>query len=429
MSLAMMIVPSMLNAITAWALPKATNSRGLGWAWSWPGSCVRACKHANLRDLRSRSICTLSSSFFGNASMEAHELTRLAREAALEAVEEHAPDLVLLDIDMPKMDGVEVLKRLKADEGTKNVPVIMVTALNTETQIAASLDNGAVDHIVKPYSGMIVRARVRTALRSYDALKADAGWAPSRGKVIAFIGCKGGVGTTTTALNVAIDLARKEYSTIICELRPDAGAIAAQINALTARNLGTLLEGQSGKLNREAFDDALCKHPIGLRALLAPQDAEGLIDITAEQTEAILSNLADMAEFTILDLPCTPFLSTEVALRRAEYVVLVVELEAASVTAAQRTLERLRRQGIGGISVGVVVTNRSRVSTSMNLKDVRSNLDCSLIGVIPPDPEACMLATKTESPVVISAPESGVSGAFVSLANRLLDKQVAAIQF
>jgi CheY-like chemotaxis protein/MinD-like ATPase involved in chromosome partitioning or flagellar assembly len=350
-------------------------------------------------------------------------------QAALEMVQKNPPDLVLLDIDMPKMDGVEVLKRLKAKEDTRHIPVIMVTALNTETQIAMCLDNGAVDHVLKPFSNTVVRARVRAALRSYDAIQSTNEWGPDHGKIFAFIGSKGGVGTTTAAVNVAVDLASKGKSTIVCEVRPDFGTAAAQLGASPTRNLRSLLETASGSITKREVEDCLCKHPTGLRALLVPQDSDELLDISPEQAGAIVTASAEMADYTIVDLPCSPFPSTDAVLQRSDFIVLTVELETASVIGAKKILERLRAQGIGGNCVGAIVTNRASVSSPIKLSDVRSSLDCMLIGVIPPDPDACMLASRIGSPVVLSRPDCGAAGAFTCLANRLVQEQVGVLQF
>ncbi|CAK0762621.1 two-component system, HptB-dependent secretion and biofilm response regulator [Gammaproteobacteria bacterium] len=74
------------------------------------------------------------------------------------------PDLVLLDIMMPIMDGYEVCRRLKADAATRNIPVIFVTAKSEENDEIAGLKLGAVDYITKPFRIPIVQARVRTHL-------------------------------------------------------------------------------------------------------------------------------------------------------------------------------------------------------------------------------------------------------------------------
>ncbi len=85
-------------------------------------------------------------------------------ERALELAREQSPDLILLDIMMPGIDGYEVCRRLKADEATRAIPVIFVTALDEVADETKGLELGAVDYITKPISAPIVHARVKTHL-------------------------------------------------------------------------------------------------------------------------------------------------------------------------------------------------------------------------------------------------------------------------
>lgn len=89
---------------------------------------------------------------------------------ALEACAEQLPDLILLDVMMPEMDGHEVCRRLKADAHTKEVPIIFVTAQNDPHDEALGLELGAVDFITKPVNAAVVRARVNTHLQLRQAL-------------------------------------------------------------------------------------------------------------------------------------------------------------------------------------------------------------------------------------------------------------------
>lgn len=82
-----------------------------------------------------------------------------------EALKSEKPDLVLLDIMLPETDGVEVLRRLKADRGTAQIPVIMATAKGAEHEKVRSLDMGADDYLVKPFGMMEMVSRVRAVLR------------------------------------------------------------------------------------------------------------------------------------------------------------------------------------------------------------------------------------------------------------------------
>ncbi len=76
------------------------------------------------------------------------------------------PDLILLDVDLPDMDGFEACRRLKRDPMTRDVPVVFLTGSDDKLTIIRGLDAGAVDCIVKPFDGAELRARVRAALRT-----------------------------------------------------------------------------------------------------------------------------------------------------------------------------------------------------------------------------------------------------------------------
>jgi two-component system, OmpR family, alkaline phosphatase synthesis response regulator PhoP len=83
----------------------------------------------------------------------------------LESIKSGAPDIILLDIMLPQIDGLEALRRLKSDPETSATPVIMLTAKGSETDRVNGLDNGADDYIVKPFGVLELMARVRAALR------------------------------------------------------------------------------------------------------------------------------------------------------------------------------------------------------------------------------------------------------------------------
>lgn len=85
--------------------------------------------------------------------------------AALDAVAAGHPDLILLDVMMPKMSGFEVCKRLKSDPATKPIPIIMVTALNEVGDVDRGMESGTDDFISKPFNKHELLARVRNLLR------------------------------------------------------------------------------------------------------------------------------------------------------------------------------------------------------------------------------------------------------------------------
>ncbi len=84
---------------------------------------------------------------------------------ALEKVEQNPPDLILLDIMMPRMSGFEVCRKLKSDPETRDIPIIMVTALNELGDIERGVESGTDDFISKPVNRLEMLTRVKSLLR------------------------------------------------------------------------------------------------------------------------------------------------------------------------------------------------------------------------------------------------------------------------
>ena len=94
-------------------------------------------------------------------------------EEALKTALSHKPDLILLDLLLPGIDGLEVARRLKKEEATKETPIIMVTAKGEEADIVTGLEVGAEDYITKPFSRKVLIARGRAVLRRKASGPAD----------------------------------------------------------------------------------------------------------------------------------------------------------------------------------------------------------------------------------------------------------------
>ena len=101
-------------------------------------------------------------------------MTALNGEDALRLIRNNTPDLVILDLMMPGIDGLDVCRRLKGDPQTADIPVIMVTAKGEEADIVTGLELGAHDYVCKPFSPRVLLARVRACLRRGSSLGAVA---------------------------------------------------------------------------------------------------------------------------------------------------------------------------------------------------------------------------------------------------------------
>src|SRR5213593_4782938 len=96
---------------------------------------------------------------------EGHRTTAVADGfAALSTLEADRPDVVLLDIEMPGLDGIEVLERIKADKDLRHTPVIMISGVDDAESIVRCIETGADDYLPKPFDSVILRARIDAGL-------------------------------------------------------------------------------------------------------------------------------------------------------------------------------------------------------------------------------------------------------------------------
>ncbi|MEX2137962.1 MAG: response regulator [Pirellulales bacterium] len=86
-------------------------------------------------------------------------------EAALAAARKNLPDLIVLDLLLPNVDGLEICRRLKGDDKTKHIPIIMLTAKSAESDMVSGLELGADDYMTKPFSPRVLLARIKAILR------------------------------------------------------------------------------------------------------------------------------------------------------------------------------------------------------------------------------------------------------------------------
>ena len=152
-------------------------------------------------EIRELEVYALKSSGFESKAFE-------SGKALDEEVKEMVPDLFILDIMLPGEDGLSILKRLRTQENTKNVPIIMLTAKSTELDKVKGFDLGADDYIAKPFGILEFVSRVRALLRRAGGLKLE----PVESAQISLGGIVIDEGTrVVTVSGEMVDLTYKEY--------------------------------------------------------------------------------------------------------------------------------------------------------------------------------------------------------------------------
>lgn len=321
------------------------------------------------------------------------------------------PDLILLDVMMPDMDGYEVTRRLRKNPSTMETPILMFTAKTQLDDKVIGFEVGANDYLTKPTHPSELQARVKTLLsRSGDKKEAvTASKDENQGYVIGVLGARGGVGTTTIAVNLAASLhARTKSDVIVAEMLPGQGALALDLGTANTKGLVDLLGlAKLNEITRDRVRDSLVGHPSGLKLLLAsdrPRDMHLINQIV--NYEMVIKRLAGLARFTILDLGVglQPF--AEKILPLCNEVLIAIEGVPNTIIHATALIDDIAALGVSRKNMHVVLNNRIRSDTQLPSSQVQTKLGHEIVSTLTPAPELFVQATRMQTPAVLCQPES-----------------------
>ena len=342
---------------------------------------------------------------------------------ALKLVQTERPDLVILDLMLPDVSGMEVCQQLRAKPETADLPIIMLSARGRVSDKVSGLKAGADEYVTKPVDWDEMVARVSALLERTRRLRTAQ---PAKlGKVIGFIGAKGGVGTTTVALNVASILAAQKKTVIVGEIRSGYGTLSQQLNLAPVKNLTNLLKLGPRQMSEQELSMALTTFPSGLAVLFGPQKVDQFNEVDPAQANALTTGLTRLADFLIVDLPCYPSGASQAVMHHCDLVVLVVEPEPVCVWSGKITLELLMAWGVSLGRVVAMVVNRAELT--MDLGKIRSLLGCEILGVVPPAREVCIAAQKQGLPFVLSHPNHIAAINLTEITNKLVADNITAL--
>lgn len=335
-------------------------------------------------------------------------------QQGLEKAFEEDPDLILLDVMMPDIDGYEVTRRLRQNPATAETPILMFTAKSQLDDKVIGFEAGVNDYLTKPTHPSELQARVKTLLARAGEKKKKAAAEiaeaeEGRGYVIGVLGARGGLGITTLAVNLAAGLLTKTKSeVIVAEMLPGQGSLALELGITATKGLVDLLSlSRVSDITRDRIREALVHHGSGLDLLLAsdrPRDMH-LISQVANY-EALVAGLSGLARFVVLDLGVgiQPF-ATKV-LPKCNEVLILLEGVPNTIIHTKALIEDIASLGINKRNINVVLNNRIRSDTQLPSSIVQNKLDYELIGTLTPAPEVFTQATRMQTPAVLCQPES-----------------------
>jgi pilus assembly protein CpaE len=287
---------------------------------------------------------------------------------ALRFVRDRIPDLLITDVRMPELNGIELTSRLRANHRTAAVPILMFSELSSAPDALAGYAAGADDYLPKPFELEILEAKVQSLLRRSAGAEAQR----NRGKVILFAHAKGGVGTTFLAVNTAVLLAAQSPKPVgLLDLDVEFGDSAVYLNLHPNRTLADL-KAPPGALVDETLFDGFVTESGSVRLVVGSDFPERAELVTLPAIQLAIDRLSATCQYVLVDAPASFSERTLTALDTCDLICLVTSGSLPSLKATRRCLVLFDTLAVSPRRVRLVLSHNA--SHSMDIASATSVL-------------------------------------------------------
>jgi CheY-like chemotaxis protein/MinD-like ATPase involved in chromosome partitioning or flagellar assembly len=338
---------------------------------------------------------------------------------ALELAHSHSPDLIVLDVMMPDLDGYEVARSLRGHPETALTPILMFTAKNKIEDKLSGFESGVDIYLTKPIHPVELQANIKS-LMSQRKIRTSS--LKDKGYIVGVTAAKGGLGVSTVALNLAITYQQKYKVKVIgAEMKPGQGSWAQELGVTNPDGLVNLLRSTPPEITPGAVEKQLQISTWGIRMLLASTKTSDVQYLMATvQYEAILQGLAELSPLVVLDIGTNFLPAFDRIVDLCQEIVLVVEPQPGATKRTRELIDELRVKGYGSSKVLTVVTlNHTRADMVLSVSQIEEILGHKVALGFPPANEQVHHASLRCLPLIMVQPEGLSAQQFTKLAEHL----------
>lgn len=343
---------------------------------------------------------------------------------ALSVAQREYPDLVVLDVMMPDMDGYQVTNALRQMPSTSMTPILMFTAKSQVDDKVAGYDAGVDDYLTKPVhpaelvahiKALLTRSRGRTVQQQPEL----------KGHMVGVLACRGGLGVSSCVINLAASYS-KAYKTPVyaVEMRPGQGTWALELGFNNQDGLSALIQRQANEITPSLVESSFLNTSFGVKVLLAPSEVTNL-DFCTLSTKllAIVKALSHLQGVVLLDIGTNFIPGFESICQNLDEMIILTEPQLVTVRRTKNFIHELNSANLmAGKSIDLVVYNRVRADVQMNSMQVTEELEGMPVSLlIPPAPEMANQASQRHMPMIHLQNDSLVSQQFSRLAEIIFD--------
>jgi len=332
---------------------------------------------------------------------------------AISMAQSEYPDLIVLDIMMPDMDGYQVTKQLRGMSETATTPILMFTAKSQVDDKVAGYDAGVDDYLTKPVHPAELVAHIKALLSRTRSRPAAVETPTEKGYMIGVTACRGGMGCSTFAINLATCLAQSlKLPTIAAELRTGQGTWAGELGYNNAEGLNNLLQRKPSEITPQLVEQSLVSTGFNVKLLLAPAGLTS-IDYNAygDKIQAIVSAISMLKVPAVFDIGTSFLPGFDKVCRKMDELVILTEPQLVTVRRTKHFIDQMNTANISaGKIIDMVIFNRVRADVQMTTVQVTEELDgMPITGMVPPAPELANQAAQKHQPMFSAQPEGLVA--------------------
>jgi pilus assembly protein CpaE len=328
--------------------------------------------------------------------------------------------LVMIDRVAPPVTVADVVTMLRGATPPVAAPVLAVAASTALDERISLLEAGADDVIARPFDQPELMARIEALSLQNQRLQIGPGRAAigdlSRHRLVTVFSPKGGVGTTTVAVNLALVAAESQPNKVLLmDLDLSFGQVASHLNLMPKQTLLELSRDEAAQRDTDLFRTYVIHHASGLHILASPPSPTYSALISTEQVEAAVTRALDAYEVVVVDAGTAVDQRLAVLFSQSESVVVPVVPEIPALNAIHTLLDQLAESGRIGAQT-LFVLNHTFSRDLLKQSDVESALGGKISADLPYDPMVYLKAVNEGVPVVRGAPGTPVAQRFRSLA-------------
>ena len=270
---------------------------------------------------------------------------------ALREIKKERPHIVITDVGMPNLNGLELTRRLRSEAATARLPVIMLSAKKQADDILAGYAQGADEYVAKPVELAVLAAKVDLLLRRVreaGAAGAVGTAAPvTRGRVCVLLHGKGGVGATTMTVNAALALASTMiYRVAVLDLSLEFANAGMLMDLKPQQTLADLSAVRIEDMSDDLFELFVARHASGVRLVSGTERPEHAELVTVPAVHHAIDRLKATSDYVLVDTAATFTQHTLAAIDSADVLAVVTSAHLASLKSANDLFSVIDKLGI-----------------------------------------------------------------------------------